>query len=310
MKPLLAALAFLLTASAGLAQSCIPYYRVEFCVEGTYWDGPLQKKSAEMTLWGDGSTQLEVGHLSSFVYEDYIGPNFEALNAIMDRIFGKNAKDTDRFKPLGDDTPALTDTSLYTADGKTLIHTFYAIDNMLLYVITSEQSDTVTESHIQRHIEALRSIQTQNLPVYIYPPEDCDYVGGPIYMCDPAHDWGELDLPEDLTGVGLTFENGITAQVDAMESVWVGIQVRAQKYSSYGIEGLIEETLTKIDGYPAITYVYPEMRDGQSMVVARTDLLLYQLSISAETAQAATTYTSDHRAQHSDVLAGILYYWD
>ncbi len=150
----------------------------------------------------------------------------------------------------------------------------------------------------------------QSANEYIYPPEDCVYVGGPIYMCDSAHQWAILELPEDLTGVGLTFENGIIAQVDAMESVWVGIQVRAQKYSSYGIEDLIEETLTKIDGYPAITYVYPEMRDGQSMVIARTDLLLYQLSISAETAQAATTYTPEHRAQHSDVLAGILYYWD
>jgi len=150
----------------------------------------------------------------------------------------------------------------------------------------------------------------QSTGEYIYPPDDCIYVGGPIYMCDPAHEWTTLDLPEDLTGIGMTFDNGITAQVDAMESVWVGIQVRAQKYSSYGIEGLIEETLTKIDGYPAITYVYSEMRDGQSVVIARTDLLLYQLAISAETEQASTTYTAEHRAQHRDVLAGILYYWD
>ncbi|HIP21993.1 MAG TPA: hypothetical protein EYG79_00110 [Rhodobacteraceae bacterium] len=153
-------------------------------------------------------------------------------------------------------------------------------------------------------------VLAQSTDEYIFPPEDCVYVGGPIYMCDPAHEWAILELPEDLSGVGLTFENGITAQVDAMESVWVGIQVRAQKYSSYGIEGLISESLTKIDGYPAITYVYSEMRGGQNMVVARTELLLYQLSISAKTEQASTTYTAEHSAQHSDVLAGILYYWD
>ncbi len=149
----------------------------------------------------------------------------------------------------------------------------------------------------------------QSTEDYVYPPEDCVYIGGPIYMCDPAHEWATLDLPEDLTGVGLTFDNGITAQVDVMESVWVGIQVRAQKYSSDGIEGLIEETLTKIDGYPAITYVYRDTRDGQDVVVARTELLLYQLSISAETTQAGTTYTAEHSAQHSGVLAGILYDW-
>jgi len=144
----------------------------------------------------------------------------------------------------------------------------------------------------------------------IYPPEDCVYVGGPIYMCDTAHNWAILDLPEDLTGVGLTFGNGITAQVNVMASVWVGIQVRAQKYSRDGIEGLISETLTKIDGYPAITYVFRDTRDGQDVVVARTELLLYQLSITAETTQTGTTYTAEHSAQHSDVLADILYNWD
>ncbi len=144
----------------------------------------------------------------------------------------------------------------------------------------------------------------------LYPPEDCTPVGGPVYMCDPAHEWRILDLPEDMTGIGATFENGITAEVNVVQSPWVGIQIRAQKYSSYGLEGLIGESLTKIDGYPAITYIFREVRDGQSMIVARSRLLLYQLSITAETARPGSTYTAEHSAQHRDVLAGILYYWD
>ena len=150
----------------------------------------------------------------------------------------------------------------------------------------------------------------QSTDAYTGAPDGCVYIGGPMDMCDPAHDWVILQLPEDSTGVGLTFENGIIAEVDATESVWVGIQVRAQKYSSYGIDGLISETLTKIDGYPAITYVFGDVRDGENVIVARTKLLLYRISVTAETAQAATTYTPEHRAQHSDVLAGIVYNWD
>jgi hypothetical protein len=97
--------------------------------------------------------------MGSLIFEDFTGPNFDALNAVMDETFNKYPNNIDRFRPLGDDTPAITNTSLYVADGNALVHTLYAINGMMLWVITSEKSDTVTETHIQRHIEALRSIR-------------------------------------------------------------------------------------------------------------------------------------------------------
>ena len=161
MKPLLAALAFLLTASAGLAQSCTPYFVVEFCMGGTFWDGVEPHEFDRMTFWENESTHLEVGHMGSLVYEDFLGPDFEALNAIMDKTFNKYPNNIDRFRPLGDDTPAITNTSLYIADGNALVHTLYAVNGMMLWIITSEKSDTVIEAHIQRHLEALRAIRAR-----------------------------------------------------------------------------------------------------------------------------------------------------
>lgn len=159
MKPLLATLTFLLTASAGLAQSCTPYYMVEFCMDGTYWEQANPHEFDRMMFWGDEATHLEVGFMGSLNFEDFTGPNFDALNAVMDNTFNKYPNNIDRFRPLGDDTPAITNTSLYVADGNALVHTLYAINGMMLWIITSENSDTVTQAHIQRHIEAIRSIR-------------------------------------------------------------------------------------------------------------------------------------------------------
>lgn len=145
---------------------------------------------------------------------------------------------------------------------------------------------------------------------YPYPPTDCQQVNGPVYMCDHSRDWETLDLPEDLAGLGFQFNFGTQAALTVAHSAYVGIQVRAQKYSSAEIDGLIAEELTKIDGYPAITYIYRDARGGREVIVASTNLLLYKTSITAETTQQSDVYTPEHRSQHDLMLAGIHYYWD
>lgn len=150
----------------------------------------------------------------------------------------------------------------------------------------------------------------QNSEATPFPPEDCQHINGPIYMCDPYRDWQGLDLPEDLAGIGFQFNFGTQAELTVAYSDWVGIQVRAQKYSSADIENLISEELTKIDGYPAITYIYKARRYGHEVVVASTTLLLYKTRVTAETYQQDEVYTPEHRSQHDLMLAGIIYYWD
>ncbi len=161
MKHLFAALTFLITASAGAAQTCTPYFVVEFCMDGTYWDGVETHEFDRMLFWENEATRLEVGHMGSLVYEDYLGPNFDALNAVMDQTFNKYPTSIDRFRPLGDDIPAITNTSLYAADNRALVHTLIAVNGTMLWVITSEKSDTVSEVHIQRHIEAVSTIRAR-----------------------------------------------------------------------------------------------------------------------------------------------------
>ncbi len=163
MKRLIAALTFMMVASAGVAQTCTPYFVVDFCMEGTYWDGVGTHEFDRMLFWEDEATQLEVGNMGSIGYEEFLGPNFDALSAVMDGIFD-NATNIaiDRFKPLGDDIPAITNTSLYTADHRALVHTLIAVNGMMLWIITSETGDTVSETHIQRHIEAISSIRVRS----------------------------------------------------------------------------------------------------------------------------------------------------
>ncbi|MBL4807824.1 MAG: hypothetical protein JKY31_11170 [Rhodobacteraceae bacterium] len=161
MKRWFAPLIFLLMANAASAQVCVPYFVVEFCLEDTYWATAESHEFDSMVFREDDTLHLEVGNMGSIGYEEYLGPNFDALNAVMDRTFAGNPASIDRFIPLGDDIPAVSNTSLYEADGQALVHTLYAINGMMLWIITSETADTVSETHIQRHIEALKSIQAQ-----------------------------------------------------------------------------------------------------------------------------------------------------
>ncbi|MEE9453055.1 MAG: hypothetical protein V3V13_01560 [Paracoccaceae bacterium] len=162
MKHLIATLTFMMAANAGVAQTCTPYFVVDFCMEGTYWDGVGTHEFDRMLFWENETTHLEVGYMGSIGYEEFIGPDFDALNAVMDGIFD-NAPNIsiDRFKPLGDDIPAITNTSLYTAGHRALVHTLIAVNGMMLWVITSETGAAVSETHIQRHIEAINSIRAR-----------------------------------------------------------------------------------------------------------------------------------------------------
>ncbi len=139
--------------------------------------------------------------------------------------------------------------------------------------------------------------------------DDCLYINDVFYMCDQVNEWVTLELPEDLQGVGFQFKDGINASVEVMASVWVGIQVRAQRYSSEGSDLLIPEELTTIDGFPAITHIQLTQWNGQDVVIVRTRLLLHQVSLRAETTQFANNYTPEHAARHAEMLAGITHEW-
>ncbi|MEE9453056.1 MAG: hypothetical protein V3V13_01565 [Paracoccaceae bacterium] len=144
--------------------------------------------------------------------------------------------------------------------------------------------------------------------VYLFA-DDCLYINGPFYICDQLNAWETLELPEDLQGVGFQFEGGITASVEVMASVWVGIQVRAQRYTRYQSDSLITEELTRIDDFPAVTDIQLRQRDGVDVVIARTHLLLHELDLTAETTQVADSYTPEHAARHAEMLAGITHEW-
>lgn len=139
--------------------------------------------------------------------------------------------------------------------------------------------------------------------------DDCLYINGPFYMCDEANAWQTLELPEDLQGVGFEFESGITASVEIMASPWVGIQVRAQRYSRDASNPRFPKELTTIDGFPAITRIFLTQQYGEDAVVSRTFLLMYELNLRAETMQIASSYTPEHAARHAEMLAGITHEW-
>lgn len=139
--------------------------------------------------------------------------------------------------------------------------------------------------------------------------DDCLYINGPFYMCDQVNAWETLELPEDLQGVGFQIEGGITASVEVMASVWVGIQVRAQRYTRFQGDTLITEELTRIDDFPAVTDIQHGQQNGQDVVIARTHLLLHELSLRAETTQAGDSYTPEHAERHAEMLAGITHEW-
>lgn len=149
--------------------------------------------------------------------------------------------------------------------------------------------------------------QMENGLLFAY--EDCKSISSPIQICDPVRDWAHLELPEDLEGVSFTFNNEIEATIEVMVSPWIGIQVRASRYDNRNYPTLMAEEFAKIDGYPAITYIFPQERDGQSGIVAETRLLLPEISISATTFQPAATYTPEHAMRHAEMLAGITYKW-
>lgn len=149
------------------------------------------------------------------------------------------------------------------------------------------------------------------LPALAQAPvaKDCLHVGGPIYMCDPTNDWIEVELPEDLRGVGLDFGDGINAQVDVVANPLIGIQIRAQRPDIRNHPPGTTEALTKVDGFPAISYITILDQGGPRVVRVRTELLLHQLSLSAETVQPGDTYTPEHAARHAEMLRGITHEW-
>lgn len=178
---------------------------------------------------------------------------------------------------------------------------------------TSQTVPSVTSdgTPLMPHVNADGSITMIAPPpdiTYLFA-SDCLYINEPFYMCDEVNTWETLELPEDLQGVGFQFEGGITATVEIMASVWVGIQVRAQRYTAEGTTLLLPEALTTIDGFPAITHILLQQQDGEDVVISRTQLLLYRLSLYAETMQLGSTYTTEHAARHAEMLAGITHEW-
>lgn len=161
MKRWFAPLTLLMMANTASAQECIQYFAVEFCVENTYWEHIETHEFDRMLFWENDNTHLEVGNMGSIGYEEYLGPNFDALNAVMDDTFNGRPTSIDRFKPLGDDIPAISNSSIFEAEGRALIHTLYAVNGMMLWIITGDTADTISEKHMQRHIEALKSIRAR-----------------------------------------------------------------------------------------------------------------------------------------------------
>ncbi len=138
---------------------------------------------------------------------------------------------------------------------------------------------------------------------------DCLAVGGPIHICDPDHSWVALDLPEDLAGARTEFNDGISAQVEVAANPLVGIQVRAMRPDIRRHPAGTTEHLTKIDGFPAITYVSRTNGSGVDQIEARTELLLFQLVVTAETIQRGDSYSAEHAARHAEMLHSIIHEW-
>ncbi len=138
--------------------------------------------------------------------------------------------------------------------------------------------------------------------------ETCLYIGGSFYMCDPQHEWITLRLPEDLEGIGISFDNGIKAQIEVMVSPWVGIQRRGGE-SITDFEGFIAEELTKVDQFPAATRITHQQRNEQDGILVETWLWLDQQVFSAETFLIDDRYTLEHAAQHAEMLAAVTHSW-
>lgn len=154
-------LTLLLMANAASARECIPYFVVEFCMADTYWDGIETQEFDRMMFWENETRHLELGVMGSIGYEEYLGPNFDVLNAVMDKVFDDRPTNIDRLRLLGDYIPAISNTSFYEVRGWAMVHTLYAVNGMMLWIITSETADTVSETHIERHIAAISSIRAQ-----------------------------------------------------------------------------------------------------------------------------------------------------
>lgn len=136
----------------------------------------------------------------------------------------------------------------------------------------------------------------------------CLYIGGSFYMCDPHHEWATLRLPEDLEGVGISFDNGIEAQIEVMFSPWVGIQVRGGEGIT-DFEGFIAEELTKVDQFPAATRISHTQRNERDGILVETWLWLAQELFTAETFLIGDRYTLEHAAQHAEMLAAVTHSW-
>ncbi len=64
-----------------------------------------------------------------------------------------------------------------------------------------------------------------------------------------------------------------------------------------------------VDGFPAVTYIYAAPQNGQDTVVAQTELLLYQTSLSVITTQQGSLYTPAQAAAHAGILTKIIHEW-
>lgn len=141
------------------------------------------------------------------------------------------------------------------------------------------------------------------------PPEYCMIIIEPIYICDEMNEWGYVDIPEN-TGVGIEFDDGITAITSGVFSPWTGIQVRMNRPDRNQVYPSDTAVLTKIDRFPVITVISSfELTNGQIYTKARTTLRFNWYSFDAETTQIGDVYTAEHAARHADMLKALRHEW-
>ncbi len=141
-------------------------------------------------------------------------------------------------------------------------------------------------------------------------------------ICDEQNDWVRFKRARDFVSVTAKLGNNITAYIEVDVSVGVENQVTAYRFwesstrtdaiDNLGAERTLQftETLTKISGYPAFTYVYNDRVNGKDVVRADTVLLLFEKTIRVRTIQISDGYSPEHASQHAEVLSKITYDWD
>lgn len=147
-------------------------------------------------------------------------------------------------------------------------------------------------------------------------------INEPIVICDEQNTWTRFKKIRDFISVTANLENGIKAYIEV--DVSVGVENRPTDYRYWesstrtaAIDNLgadrtlqFSESLTKIDGYPAFTYVYNDRERGKDVFRADTILLLSETTIHVRTVQVGDNYTDEHAAQHAKILSNIVYDWD